>query len=194
MAMMIARPSKRKRGRSMKIMDKQRLEDKVALVTGGGRGIGRAISLGFAKEGGKLIVCGRTQSYLEEVCQEARNIGTTAIPVKADVSVEYEVESMVDEALRVFGKIDILVNNAGVAGPLGSITDISQETWDEVLKVNLTGMFLCSRAVLKHMIERRTGNIINLSSGAGLRGARVRSLPYAISKWGVEGFTYGLSL
>lgn len=175
-------------------MDKPKLAAKVAIITGGGKGIGRAIALGFAKEGANLVVCGRTPSYLEELCREARSLGTSAIPLKADVSIEHEVESMVDEALKVFGKIDILVNNAGVAGPLGSITDISKETWDKILKINLTGMFLCSKAVLKHMMERRIGNIINLSSGAGLRGSRVRSLPYAISKWGIEGFTYALSL
>lgn len=171
-----------------------KLRDKVAIVTGGGKGVGRAIVLGFAKEGANLVVCGRNPSYLEEVCQEAHSIGTSAIPVKADVSIEHEVKSMVEETLKVFGKVDILVNNAGVAGPLGLITDISKETWDEVLNINLTGMFLCSRAVLKHMIERRMGNIINLSSGAGLRGARVRSLLYGVSKFGIEGLTYGLAV
>ncbi len=167
---------------------------KVAIITGGGKGIGKAIALGFAKEGANLVVCGRTLSYLEEVCQEAQSMGISAVPVKADVSIEHEVDTLVQEALRVFRKVDILVNNAAIPGPLGLITNISKKVWDDILNINLTGMFLCSRAVLKHMIERRTGNIINLSSGAGLRSARVRSLPYGVSKFGIEGFTYSLSV
>jgi len=93
------------------IVDKQRLEGKVVIVTGGGKGIGRAIVLGFAKEGANLVVAGRTTSYLEEVCREARRMGTFALPVKTDVSVEHEVESKVEDALKIFGKVDILVNN-----------------------------------------------------------------------------------
>ncbi len=176
------------------IVDKQRLKGKVAIVTGGGKGIGRAIVLGFAKEGANLVVSGRTMSYLGGVCREAHSMGAPTLPVKADVSVEHEVERLVGDALKAFGKIDILVNNAGVAGPLGLITHISKEAWGEVLDINLTGMFLCSRAVLKNMIERKTGNIINLSSGAGWRGSGVRSLPYNVSKFGVEGFTHALAL
>lgn len=178
----------------MDIADERKLRDKVAIITGGGKGIGRAIALGFAEEGANLVVCGRNPSYLEDVCREAWSMGTSAIPVTVDVSIEHEVKSMVEETLKVFGKVDILVNNAGVAGPLGLITGISKKVWDEVININLTGIFLCSRAVLQHMVERRTGNIINLSSGAGLRGARVRSLPYGVSKFGVEGLTYGLAI
>ena len=170
-----------------------KLKDKVAIVTGGGQGIGRAISLGFAREGAHLVVCGRTPSYLEEVCGEARRVGASALPITTDVSREGDVGRMVRKALKVFGKIDILVNNAGVAGPRGLITEIAKEKWDEVLRVNLTGMFLCSRAVLGHMMERGTGAVINLSSGAGQRGSRVRSLPYGVSKFGVEGFTCALA-
>lgn len=178
----------------MKMEDKQKLRDKVAIVTGGGRGIGKAIALGLAKEGANLVVCGRTLSSLEEVCQEARRTGISAIPVKADVSVESEVESMVAEALRVFRGVDILVNNAGIPGPYSLITTISKEVWDRVLTINLTGMFLCSKAVVKHMVERQTGNIINLSSNAGLKSPRTgRALPYSVSKFGVEGFTDALA-
>ncbi|MFB3885127.1 MAG: SDR family NAD(P)-dependent oxidoreductase [Thermodesulfobacteriota bacterium] len=176
------------------IVGKQKLKDKVAIVTGGGKGIGRAIVLGFAKEGAGVVVGGRTISYLEEVCREARSMGAASLPVRVDVSVEQEAEKMVGEALKVFGKVDILVNNAGISGPLGLITGISQEAWDEVLDTNLKGMFLCSRAVLKNMMERRSGNIINLSSGAGWRGSGVRSLPYNVSKFGVEGLTHALAL
>jgi NAD(P)-dependent dehydrogenase (short-subunit alcohol dehydrogenase family) len=178
----------------MEMEDNERLKDKVAIVTGGGKGIGRAIALGFAKEGANLVICGRKVAPLEEVCREARSRGISAVQVKADVSVESEVQNMVQEALRAFGKVDILVNNAGIGGPVDLVTDIAKEAWEEVFNINLTGMFLCSKAVLRHMIERRAGNIINLSSGAGFRGAYLRSLPYSVSKWGVEGFNHALAL
>lgn len=178
----------------VKMKDKQKLEDMVAIVTGGGRGIGKSIALAFAAEGANLVVSGRTASLLEQVNQEARQMGASIIPVPTDVSVEYEVGNMVEQAIRTFGKIDILVNNAGIPGPLELITDISKEAWDEVININLTGAFLCSRAVLRHMIKRRKGNIINVSSGGGRRGGRVRSLPYNISKFGIEGLTYALAL
>jgi NAD(P)-dependent dehydrogenase (short-subunit alcohol dehydrogenase family) len=178
----------------MKNEGKERLRGRVAIVTGGGKGIGRAIALGLAREGANLLLCGRDVPSLEDVCQEVRREGITAAHVKADVSVEREVEHMVEEALKAFGKVDILVNNAGVAGPVDLITDIDKGVWEEVLNINLTGMFLSSRAVLRHMIERRAGNLINLSSGAGFRGALVRSVPYTVSKWGVEGFTYALAV
>ena len=174
--------------------DKQKLKDMVAIVTGGGKGIGKSITLAFAAEGANLVIAGRTTSLLEQASQEARQMGATIIPVPTDVSVEDEVENMVAQAIKTFGKIDILVNNAGIPGPLDLITDISKAAWDEVIKINLTGMFLCSRAVLRHMIKRRSGNIINVSSGAGRRGGRVRSLPYNVSKFGVEGLTYALAL
>jgi 3-oxoacyl-[acyl-carrier protein] reductase len=174
--------------------DTPKLTGKVALITGGGRGIGKAIALRFAQEGAALVLCGRTGAALEEVCHTAHQMGRAAVPVQADVSRESDVERVRDTALQVFGQIDILVNNAGVAGPLGLITTIRTHAWEDTLRINLTGMFLCARAVLTPMIARRTGNIINLSSGAGLKTARVRSLPYGISKWGVEGLTYALAV
>lgn len=175
--------------------DKQKLERKVAIVTGGGKGIGRSIVLAFAAEGANLVVCGKTFSLLERVSQEARDMGANIVPVQADVSVEPEVENMVQQTLKAFGKIDILVNNAGMPGPRDLITDIRKEVWDEIINVNLTGVFLCSKAVLRHMIKQGSGNIINISSGAGRRGGgKVRSIPYSVSKFGVEGLTYALAL
>lgn len=177
----------------MMIENKQRLRDKVAIVTGGGRGIGRAIVLDFAKEGAKVVTCGRTLSLLDEVSQEASKAGYFVLPIRADVSIEHEVESMVDETKKKFGKIDILVNNAAIVGPRGLITDISKEAWDEVLNVNLGGTFLCSKAVLKHMIKRGTGNIINVTTSQGWKRMRSGAAPYRASKSGIEGFTLMLA-
>ena len=174
--------------------DEQRLKHMVAIITGGGKGIGRSIALAFAEEGASLVICGRTGSLLEQVSREAQALGASVMSVATDVTVESEVEDMVERTLNKFGKIDILVNNAGVAGPLGLITDISKEAWDEVININLTGMFLCSRAVLRYMIKQGRGNIINMSSGAGRNRHRVWRLPYNVSKFGVEGMTYALAV
>jgi len=175
------------------IKKEERLRDRVAIVTGGAYGIGKAIVFDFAREGSNVVVCDINESNLSETQQEASKAGISITAVKADITKEPEVNRMVEEALKEFGGIDILVNNAAVNGPLGLITEISKKEWNKVLDTNLTGMYLCSKAVLKHMIERGTGNIINLSSGAGLRGAMIRRLPYAVSKFGVEGFTYALA-
>lgn len=118
--------------------NKRKLAGKVAIVTGGGKGIGMAIALGLAQEGANLVVCDIESSHLLVVCQEARSMGVSAVPVKADVSAESEVESMVGEALRVFDRVYILVNNAGVLGSRPLITDINKEAWDKVLDINLT--------------------------------------------------------
>jgi len=172
----------------------QQLKDRVAIVTGGGKGIGRSIALAYAEQGASVVVCGRNISSLEAVCGEALKMGVSALPLRVDVSLESEVENMVERALREFGRIDILVNNAGIPGPAGLITGVSKSDWDEVLNINVTGFFLCSRAVLKHMIERGGGNIINISSGAGRAIRSVRSLPYNVSKFGVEGLTAATAL
>jgi 3-oxoacyl-[acyl-carrier protein] reductase len=176
------------------MQNEKQLKDMVAVITGGGKGIGRSIVLAYAEQGANLVVCGRDFSLLEEVSLEAGKMGVAVLPVRADISVESEVENMVERALREFGRIDILVNNAGIAGPLGLLTDISKADWDEVININITGVFLCSRAVLRHMIERRRGNIINISSGAGRAVRVVRSLPYNVSKFGVEGLTAAMAV
>ena len=183
---------------SPKTSNQQKLKDRIAIVTGGGKGIGRSIALAFAEEGASVAICGRHLPLLEEVSNEAREVGATIIPIKADVAEETEVENMVAQTLKTFGKIDILVNNAGTGGPLGLLTEISKAQWDEVININITGMFLCARAVLRDMIKRKSGNIINLSSGAGFRWGKVgKPLPYrlgySVSKFAIEGFTYALA-
>lgn len=174
--------------------DQHRLKDKVAIITGGGKGIGRAIGLAFASEGADVVIAARTKSDVDKVCQEIRQFGGAVLPVVADITSEHDVIQMVNKTIETYRKIDILVNNAGVPGPLGLVTGISKVQWDEVIAINLTGMFLCSKEVLKYMIERKNGNIINISSGAGTKVGFVRSLPYNVSKFGVEGFTYALAV
>jgi len=177
-------------------MTKKCLADKVAIITGGGRGLGRAFAEVFAQEGAKIVVVSRTKREIDEVAGEISRRGGKAIAVQADVRDEFEVREMVRRTISTFSKIDILVNNAGMMGPLGPITEIRKEDWEEVLGVNVTGMFLCSREVLRYMILQNSGNIINISSGAGHRKnwRDVHSLSYHVSKFAVEGFTKALSV
>ena len=143
-----------------------RLKDQVAIVTGGGRGIGRSIALTFANEGANVAVIARTESEIESVKQEILNLGSKAIAIKTDVTDESQVISMVQRVMDEFGRIDILINNAGFAKH-AYIQDISNELWDTTINVNLRGIMLCTRAVYKQMMKQKSGYIINISSGAG---------------------------
>jgi len=170
-----------------------KLKGKVAIVTGGGRGIGREIALLLSREGASVLVAGSTPEPLEKVAAEINGTGARAAAVATDVADEASVERMVSEALREFNQIDILVNNAGIIGPTAPVTGVNREEWDRVLAVNLTGAFLCARHALPSMIERRGGRVINITSIAGLIGYPLRS-PYAVSKWGMIGLTRTLAL
>ncbi|HSE98424.1 MAG TPA: SDR family NAD(P)-dependent oxidoreductase [Blastocatellia bacterium] len=169
-----------------------RLEGKVAIVTGGGKGIGREISLLFSREGAAVVAAGSTQEAIDQVAREIREAGGRALAARTDVADEASVENMVSATLKEFGQIDILVNNAGIIGPTAPVPAVSREDWDQVLAVNLTGTFLCAHYALPHMIERRSGRIINITSIAGLIGYPLRS-PYAVSKWGMIGLTKTLA-
>jgi NAD(P)-dependent dehydrogenase (short-subunit alcohol dehydrogenase family) len=169
-----------------------KLENQAAIVTGGGQGIGKAIALALANEGADVLVCGRHEETLEQTAGELRQLGRRALAQVADVSLEEQVNAMVEAALSQFGRIDILVNNAGVVGPTAPVTSVSRAAWDETIAVNLTSAFLCSKAVLPGMIERRSGKIINISSVAGRMAYALRS-PYAVSKWGMIGLTRTLA-
>jgi len=170
-----------------------RLNKKVAIVTGGGVGIGRAISLAFAAEGVAVVAAARTLPRLEAVADEIRSRGGRATAIQTDISDENQVKKVVAQTLNEYGQIDILVNNSGIAGPTINVVDIKLDDWNEVLAINLTGAMLCAREVLKSMIARRSGNIINISSAAGRGGFAMRS-PYCVSKWGIIGLTQTLAM
>ncbi len=180
-------------------MTSRKLEGKTAIVTGAGMGIGRSIALAFAEEGANTVVVSRTRSDIDNVAREASKFHVGSLAVRADVSIEEQVEEMVRRTLEAFGKIDILVNNAVAHGPTDFITQIMVKDWDNTIEINLRGMFLCSKAVLSPMIKQKAGNIINLSSGAGKRTREIsfasptRSLVYSVTKFGVEGFTLALA-
>jgi NAD(P)-dependent dehydrogenase (short-subunit alcohol dehydrogenase family) len=168
-----------------------KLEGKVAIVTGGGRGIGRAIALRFAGEGAAVVTAGPTRESEESVAEQIRKLGGQALSQVTDVADDASVEQMVAAALDEFGCIDILVNNAGIAGPTAPILRVSREDWDRTLAVNLTGAFLCAKYALPHLMERG-GSIINITSVAGLHAYALRS-PYCASKWAMIGLTLTLA-
>jgi len=169
-----------------------KLKDKVAIVTGAGRGIGRAIALAFAREGADVVVVSRTLSDVEETAAQVRALGRHALPLKVDVSKREDVENMVESALREFGRIDVLVNNAGILGPVGPLVENDANHWIETIRVNLIGVFLCCRAVLPVMVKQRKGKIINLSGG-GAAYSRPRFSAYAASKTAVVRLTETLA-
>lgn len=165
-----------------------RLKDRVALVTGGGRGIGRAIALGFAKEGADVAVNDLDPKSAGGVCEEIQSLGRKSMGIQADVSDSHQVDAMVEEILDKFGRIDVLVNNAGIF-PLRLVTDTSDEIWNRTIGVILNGAFHCTRAVLsRSMISHRSGRIVNIASLTPITADPMVSA-YAAAKGGVIGFT-----
>lgn len=169
------------------------LRDTVAIVTGSARGIGRGIALELAKEGARIAVADlpSTVADRDATIAAVRDAGSDAFAIDVDVRDFAQDQAMVKAALDRWGKVDILVNNAGVIS-IGIVAMLAEEDWDRVLDVNLKGTFLCSKAVAPHMMERRSGRIVNLSSMAGKRGNAGVS-HYCASKWGVIGFTQSLA-
>ncbi|MGD8632780.1 MAG: SDR family NAD(P)-dependent oxidoreductase [Anaerolineales bacterium] len=164
-----------------------RLKDKVAIITGGGRGIGKAVALGFAEEGCKVVIAARTQSEIKAVETEIKAGGGQALAHVTDVSDEEAVKDLVTTTLDHFGAIDILVNNAGI-GNIRPVYGIPKKSFESVLAVNLIGTFLCTKHVWKPMKSNHGGSIINISSIGGLQGFPYLSA-YCASKWGQIGFT-----
>jgi 3-oxoacyl-[acyl-carrier protein] reductase len=161
------------------------LSDKVAIVTGSGRGIGRAIALRLAEGGASVVV--NDVEPVEAAVGEIKALGRQALPVLADASSSSEVDKLVAETIAAYGKIDILVNNAGIARDQ-LLLRMTEEDWDSVLRVDLKSVFLCTRAVLKHMVKQRSGRIISISSITGVMGNPGQA-NYAAAKAGIIGFT-----
>ncbi len=163
------------------------LEGKVAVVTGGSRGIGRAIALRLSAEGARVAICGRNLAAAEEVVAEIEAAGAVGMAVAADVSRESEAEALIQAGITRFGRLDILVNNAGITKD-GLLVRMKEEDWDTVLDVNLKGAFFMTRAALRPMLRARGGRIVNISSVAGTMGIPGQA-NYSAAKAGLIGFT-----
>jgi 3-oxoacyl-[acyl-carrier protein] reductase len=168
----------------------QSLKDKVALITGAGKGIGKAVAIALAQEGVHVGLVARTEKEVKAVAEEALALGVKAAFATADVSNRAEVEAAVAKLQDELGPVDILINNAGTA-TFGKFLDLEPEVWEQQVKVNVFGVYYTTRAVLPQMIERQTGDIINISSTAGKSGSPVTSA-YSASKFAVFGLSESL--
>jgi len=167
------------------------LENKVAIVTGAGRNIGKSIALALAKEGAKITVVDVNDTDGNSVVNEIKTLGSDAIFIHCDISKSDEVDKMVKTTVDTFGKLDILVNNAGITRDT-LIVRMKDEDWDRVISINLTGTFYCSRAAAKIMMTQKSGKIVNISSVVGLMG-NAGQVNYSSSKAGVIGLTRSLA-
>ncbi|TGD78746.1 3-ketoacyl-ACP reductase [Hymenobacter wooponensis] len=166
------------------------LTGKNALVTGAGKGIGRAIAVALAQEGVHVALLARTESQLREVAQEIEALGVKAVVLAADIADRASVEAAVSKAQAELGDLDILINNAGI-GTFAKLVDMDPAEWEKIIQVNLLGTYYATRAVLPQMIARETGDIINIASTAGQRGAATTSA-YSASKFAILGLTESL--
>lgn len=166
------------------------LKDKVALVTGAGSGIGRASALAFAKEGAKVAVADIDIAGGEATVELIKKDGGKAIFIKSDVTHAADVEAMVNKVVQLYGRLDCAFNNAGIEGtPLVATADITEETWDSVININLKGVWLCLKYEILQMLKQGNGAIVNASSVAGLQGSRFGGAAYGASKFGIIGVT-----
>ena len=152
----------------------QELKGKIALITGGSRGIGKAIALALAEEGVNVAITGRNEEKLKAVVQEIEQKGVKSAYAVFDITSKTEIYNALEKLQKDFGKIDILVNNAGIAA-FGGILEMEDEKWEEIVKTNLLGAYYVVKAVVPSMVERKTGDIINISSTAGLKGNAMTS-------------------
>lgn len=168
------------------------LKDKVAIVTGAALGLGRAIALALAVEGVKIVVADINEEQARQVVNQVKKNGDGAKAIKVDVSKSNQVQTMLDETLKNFGRIDILVNNAGIVGPQGPWHNLTEESFDFVNGINFKGMFLCAKAVIPYMIVQKSGKIINISSCAAKTGEENNGM-YSATKAAVLNMTQSMS-
>ncbi len=169
-----------------------KLQGKVSIVSGAGRGIGAAIAVSFAREGSELVLISRTMHELEQVAQQVRKYGRRAVVIEADVSLTEQVENIFEVTTQEFGRIDVLVNNAGIQGPIGPLIDNDITEWFESVRINLFGNFLLTRMAIRSMKEQRSGKIINISGG-GATSSRPYFSSYAVSKAAIVRLTEVIS-
>ena len=169
-------------------------EGKVAVVTGGASGIGRASALAFVKEGAKVIVVDVTADAGEETVRLIREIGGDARFVRADVSSAAQVQGMVTKAVETYGRLDCALNNAGVSGMHTRIVEYKEEAWDKVIGVNLKGVWLCMKYEIMQMLKQGSGSIVNTASTAGLVGSALGNSAYVASKHGIVGLSKTVAL
>lgn len=170
----------------------KRLENRIAIVTGAGQGIGKAIALGMAREGAALVIADLNEANAGAVKEEIERVGGKASALYTDISNEESVRGMIDATLNEYGRVDVLVNNAGIF-PTSPVEAMQEEEWDQVIGTNLVGTFLCSKAVVPHLLAQCSGRIISLTSGRAFQGAR-HGAHYAASKAGIIGFSKSLAL
>ncbi len=168
------------------------LKEKIAVITGGGRGLGRVIALACAKEGADLVLASRSLEALQETKAAVESLGRQALVVPTDIRHEESVRNLAEQALARYGRIDILVNNTGITGPTAPLWEIMPAEWEETFAVNVTGAYLCCRAFLPSMLERRSGCILFISSMTGKRPLFGRS-PYAAGKLALVGLARTLA-
>lgn len=165
-----------------------RLSGKRIVISGGSRGLGKALAQRFAREGAKIALCSRREESLETVAKELQAIGTEVVWQASDIGNAKQVEQFASRVLDEFDYVDVLVNNASTVVPLKNIAEYSTDEWDEVIRVNVNGLFYFTRAFLPSMIKRKAGTIINVSSSVG-RTTRAKWGAYSVSKYTMEGFT-----
>jgi 3-oxoacyl-[acyl-carrier protein] reductase len=168
------------------------LAGQVAVITGAGRGIGRAIALTLAELGARTVLCGRSREALEQTSTAIQSNGGQSSVIECDVTDLHSVEALAERVERTFHRIDILVNNAGIGGAGGPLHLLSPDNWDRVLNTNLRGVYYCIRSLAPFMIKAGNGHIINISSLAG-KNALPNGAAYAASKWGLNGLSYSVA-
>jgi len=167
-----------------------KLKDKVAIITGAGRGLGRSVALAFARQGAKVVLAARSKEEIDHLAEQLRALRKDVIAIPTDISDEDQVDRLVKRTLEVYGTVDILVNNAGARGSIGPIHNTSLSEWEQALRVNLTSAFLCSKAVLPTMMGKKEGKIINVATTMTLRP---NLTPYMVAKAGLIHFAKQLS-